>query len=70
MGHAVPEAIVPRLLVRLRQLDPGLHVDGETFGCCVILEMLVEDGDLSGVVGFGSVEFNQLVERGCGGVNG
>ena len=70
LRHAVPETVVPCLLVLWRQLDPGLHVDGESFRCGVVVDVFAEDGGLAGVVGFCALEFNQLVERGGGGIDG
>ena len=50
MGHAVPESSVPFLLVFWGQLNPGLHVDGETFGCGMVFNVFLNDGELAGVV--------------------
>jgi hypothetical protein len=32
------------------QLNPGLHVDGETFGYGVVSDVFLKDGELAGVV--------------------
>ena len=54
----------------LGQLDPGLHGDGEAGGCCVVGDMFMEESDLTGVLCFLMVEFNQFVVGGDGGVCG
>ena len=41
MGHAVPKASVPLLLVFCGQLDPGLHVYGEAFWCGVVGDVFI-----------------------------
>ncbi len=47
MGHAVVESGVPLFLVFWGQLNPGLHVDGDTFGCGVIVDAFLKDSELA-----------------------
>ncbi len=44
------ESSVPFLLVFWGQLNPGLHVDGEAFGCSVVFDVFLKDGELAGVM--------------------